>query len=351
MVERDDLLLETPSAVPSQGWRPATIFGTRFWKVTASSPSPAEPRSPTGEKDSTVTRLKSPPPYSLSSLFDGWLGEAQHAQLEASERPLSSGTVVSEPIPLPEDKTTILILSDAPAQESAAAADLDEAFESLMDELGIRGVHRDAMLQLSSSRKSYLVEQQKLAFSPTTDASAGPLMPTHTGSSVVSTAASAASRSSSFASAGLPASRFSTASGDVSSAHPTTELASSRQSSQTQSSNTSTITTLSSSWMPWLSGGLSLSAKSGQLKDFPSYYVHQLRSSKISQNALLKQLISLRVSLSTAKLSWIAEFLGEAEGLDALESLMSKTAKSLMDRCAGNKHLDKGTDVYCNLPA
>lgn len=46
--------------------------------------------------------------------------------------------------------------------------------------------------------------------------------------------------------------------------------------------------------------------------------------SKISQRSLFKHLIALRVRLSTAKLSWTQEFLGEVHGLDALESLLAK---------------------------
>ncbi|KAF9438927.1 hypothetical protein BGZ76_002926 [Entomortierella beljakovae] len=59
--------------------------------------------------------------------------------------------------------------------------------------------------------------------------------------------------------------------------------------------------------------------------DSPQYYIDQLQSKSISQKALTKHLQSLRISLATAKLSWIRQFL-DGRGFRALENVLDKTA-------------------------
>lgn len=55
--------------------------------------------------------------------------------------------------------------------------------------------------------------------------------------------------------------------------------------------------------------------------------------SKIAPKNLAKHLIALRVRLSTAKISWIRDFLDNAHGLDALEALLGKiTMKRINNR-------------------
>lgn len=53
------------------------------------------------------------------------------------------------------------------------------------------------------------------------------------------------------------------------------------------------------------------------------WYVEGLRSGRTTDSKLVKHLISLRVHLSTAKLVWIQDFVGEEKGLDALGALLS----------------------------
>lgn len=54
-----------------------------------------------------------------------------------------------------------------------------------------------------------------------------------------------------------------------------------------------------------------------------SWYVDGIRTGKTTDMKLVKHLISLRVHLSTAKLLWIEEFVGDEKGLDALGTLLA----------------------------
>lgn len=53
-------------------------------------------------------------------------------------------------------------------------------------------------------------------------------------------------------------------------------------------------------------------------------YVQGLRSRKSTDVKLVKHLISLRVHLSTAKLSWVEQFLDEQKGMAALGALLAE---------------------------
>ena len=54
-----------------------------------------------------------------------------------------------------------------------------------------------------------------------------------------------------------------------------------------------------------------------------SYYVDGIRASKSCDAKLVKLLISLRVRLSTAKLSWVEQFLRDNKGLEILGTLLA----------------------------
>jgi diaphanous 1 len=295
-----------------QGWRPSSVLGA-IWKATASTTSSEERlEKVAGEGASTITASKPAAPSRLSSLFDGWLGDAPSTIATIGRSyPEPPDRTVSEPVQLPDTE------KDVPYETLPSQQDLDDAFELLMDDLGIKEAHRSAMRQMNSSRKVYLIDQQKRS------SCAGPLKSHHTGSSVVSTPdpAAADSRRYSLASSSLSAETLSITSNALTGTTPASSSAESLSISPATSA-------ASSSWMSWFPGGLSQSAAAGQPRDSPSFYVRQLGSSKMSPNALAKQLIALRVCLSTAKLSWITEFLGEAKGLDSLESLISKTVRS-----------------------
>ncbi|KAG0366943.1 hypothetical protein BGZ54_004660 [Gamsiella multidivaricata] len=59
--------------------------------------------------------------------------------------------------------------------------------------------------------------------------------------------------------------------------------------------------------------------------DSPQFYIDQLLSKTTTQKTLAKHLLSLRIALATAKLSWIRQFLN-GRGFRALENVLDKTA-------------------------
>lgn len=72
-----------------------------------------------------------------------------------------------------------------------------------------------------------------------------------------------------------------------------------------------------SSW--WTSSGGTDKAQ----KQTPKWYVDGLRGGRSVDMKLVKHLISLRVHLSTASLTWIEEFIQERRGIDALGTLLA----------------------------
>lgn len=74
-------------------------------------------------------------------------------------------------------------------------------------------------------------------------------------------------------------------------------------------------------WSSWWasSGGTSDKAQ----KQTPAWYVDGLKGGRIVDMKLVKHLISLRVHLSTASLTWIEEFIQERKGMDVLGILLA----------------------------
>ncbi|KAG0339661.1 hypothetical protein BG004_006718 [Podila humilis] len=60
-------------------------------------------------------------------------------------------------------------------------------------------------------------------------------------------------------------------------------------------------------------------------EDTPQFYIEQLLSRTTNQKTLVKHLLSLRIALATAKLSWIKQFL-DGKGFRALENVLDRTA-------------------------
>ena len=77
-----------------------------------------------------------------------------------------------------------------------------------------------------------------------------------------------------------------------------------------------------SSW--WISsGGEKTNTGSKEMATTPKWYVDGIRSGNATSTKLVKHLISLRVHLSTAKLIWIEDFVGQEKGLNALGELLA----------------------------
>jgi len=79
--------------------------------------------------------------------------------------------------------------------------------------------------------------------------------------------------------------------------------------------------TTGSLWNSWWtsSGGAADKAQ----KQTPKWYVDELKGGRSGDMKLVKHLISLRVHLSTASLTWIEEFVQEGRGIDVLGTLLA----------------------------
>ena len=79
----------------------------------------------------------------------------------------------------------------------------------------------------------------------------------------------------------------------------------------------------SDSWVSSLSKSRSTSYPNAKDTSSPEFYAEGLRSRRPTDMKLVKHLISLRVRLSTAKVSWVERFLEESKGMDALACLLA----------------------------
>jgi hypothetical protein len=90
-----------------------------------------------------------------------------------------------------------------------------------------------------------------------------------------------------------------------------------------------------SSW--WVSSGGEKTAtqgKNAKEAKTPKWYVDRIKG-KTLDTKLVKNLISLRVHLSTARVFWVKEFVETEAGLDALSAMLA----SLVGRAGKRKHL------------
>ncbi|KAJ1032638.1 hypothetical protein NDA16_000661 [Ustilago loliicola] len=363
----------------------------------------------------------------LSRMFEGWIGGAGEPSSPSSpgmgsgmadmpETPTNQntrrvpGTVgrsgktfsVSGPLELESDSSTV---SRSPSlgslhQLSPAPGDLDSPeelairFEKLMQDLGIKGTSRSAMLALPDDRKRFLISQNEAAKTST------PLKPrssmSHHSDKPVSPTLSSTSETMGRSSV-IPAgwsNRFSissiatwatndtqgsgtssakdidggaspraSVSGDVSSqgsnsTRPTTvlsetgSLGSMDSKAQHNGEHNNTIKanhTGSSSgvtaslWSSWWGGGSTILGSSGSNdagvgneRNAALGHVSKLKDGKLSRKDLFKHLLSLRVTLSSAKLSWIDSFL-QCDGLGALEQIMQLEADGIVNSLNSSK--------------
>ncbi|PWZ03137.1 hypothetical protein BCV70DRAFT_12160 [Testicularia cyperi] len=352
----------------------------------------------------------------LSRMFEGWIGgggsgesgspvsPSSSGQLAHPETPTNAisrrvpGTVgrsgktfsVSGPLEL-EDDASIASRSPSihslPSESPAAGSTFDTPeqlaarFEQLMQDLGIKGTSRNAMLALPDDRKRFLISQNEAARvstptrsrpsigSSTSDRAESPqaasgLVDTVSRASILASGWSnrfsissiatwstsdthgsgsireeeTASQPDTNASAGNVSSRSSDGT------RPTTVVsdngsAGSMADARTSSAEDPHMQTLkanhtgssagiaSSLWNSWWgaagsTGGVNgASSSSAADRSGAVSYVAKLQDGKISRKDLVKHLLSLRVALSSAKLAWIDEFL-DAEGLQAIERIM-----------------------------
>lgn len=351
--ELDALAKELPNTIDDESETGGT-GGTVKGNVVASS---ADQDTAAPKEPDTQRAKKSPQTHTatarLSRMFEGWVGNTP-ADVSAESpvtpspgpkaRPSPRVLSVSGPLELDGyngNKSASSPLSPRVEWLSCGEADdeaLEVRFEQLMNELGIKGASRKAMLALPDDRKRFLIAQNEAA--KTTPSKTKTLSPQSTGQTSGSDGAGGFTDTLSRASTALAwGNRFSIAnlagwSGEETATAATSSptASSSERESYPPSSKTTSMTTDSgegydavkanvtgasaSLWANWW-GNTSEAVE----KDDPAYYPRLISSSKLSRKELVKTLISLRVTLSSAKLVWISAFLDE-QGLEALERLL-----------------------------
>lgn len=317
-------------------------------------------------KEAHVTRKKATHTATarLSRMFEGWISTAPGESADqpssssspspaSKERPISQISISSSSVPqqgrssLRKSISSPISSPKSPSSDwptfnhvEAEDDDLEARFEQLMQELGIKGPSRAAMIALSDDRKKFLIAQNESAkCTPCKSKIQSPnetsTSPDHSGGladtlSRASTALVWGNRFSIASIAGWTGDGVATSS----STPPTSSSAresfpSSRVTSVTTDSDESEAVKPNSTgasgslWTNWW-GASSDTVE----KDDPSYYPRLILTDKLSRKDLVKTLISLRVTLSSAKLIWISAFLDE-RGLQALEHLLQVETQPL----------------------
>jgi diaphanous 1 len=300
----------------------------------SSRPSPTSQQSWRG----SVTQAR------LSSLFDGWLGSAPPSSPPSvSNRNSAIFTPerksVSEPKLMPQHSGNILRVDDSSDTEQDESDSFDEqAFEEMLNDMGLKGDKRANMHSLSPDRKRYLLQQNRNFKSSISKSS--PL-------GKVNNASYAASLGPSSAPGIIPRlmpqltgdagimKRFSMSGwgGPQSPGTPhERHLSGGKNESPSRSSQEFSTPPLQPQttgglWSAWFSSSGGEKQQSGAsstgLEKMPKWYADSIKELKATDPKLFKNLISLRVHLSTAKVVWVEEFIGEAKGLDVLASYLA----------------------------
>ncbi|CAK5262775.1 unnamed protein product [Mycena citricolor] len=273
------------------------------------------PRSSSAEEPAPSNRL--------SMMFDGWLrgGPSRDSVVVPTSAAENRKSIVSEPKLVPH--FTGGGLNDADPAEEDQGFD-EAAFEAMLDDLGLKGDKRTAMHNMAPERKRYLLGQSRQAkpkahatppkaagyaqsYGPSSAAALLPrLVPQLTGDGLMKR----------FSMTGWGAASPLSESGNF---DPEPEVApAAEEIAPLQAQSTGGL------WSSWWasSGGDKGTSGSKETSKSAKWYVDGLRSSKPDVR-LVKHLISLRVHLSTAKLLWIQEFVGDEHGLDVLGTLLA----------------------------
>lgn len=362
-----------PSGTTPSAWRPASIFSSLWQSPTSNVGDDSQGTIRAGgdsddedEGEGTLKGLeqanaKAAAPTRavqtsrgntrLSSLFDVWSNPVPPASttvpIDALGQSIGRNRIVSEPMAVDDFRRTSTLNMDIASLDfdnesrlEIEPVDIDSAFESMMDQLGIKENQRTAMRQMDDQRKRFLIAQQQQKSST----SGQPLHSHRTGPDRSNNRQSVASYTSpTTALAGLKRfSLWSTGTVSDSSSRPQSpEGPSSPIMSDTASvlsfasRDTETHTPpapllqTATGWSSWFSAGSpakpstasSHAGSENNAIDTPIFYISQIVEGKLARAQLAKHLIALRVRLATAALSWIQDFL-QHDGLAALEKVL-----------------------------
>ncbi|KAK4684327.1 hypothetical protein P7C73_g5857, partial [Tremellales sp. Uapishka_1] len=331
------------------------VEGDNTLKASTSTPIMASPAP-------SMTQQSTPNMNRLSGLFHGWLDTNKHPAPPPSpqlstimtspvfnlgspnpgDRRRRTGRTLSVSGPLEADKDGGTVDRQTRASTGDDTAEVDIApgeWNQFLDDLNLQGSKRNAMSSLSPSRKSYLLQQNRLSSFPRSPPTPSVTSPQPQSVISLSTGTSAGlarllpqltggSSSSSKEREGVGwTKRFSIASlgswsdvGDGSSAGGQTPRAESSASDKGLGESKSLERQVTGGLWGWWAGTAKYEEGSA------GSFIEALNDSKRSPSSLIKHLLSLRVTLSTAKLSFIDDFL-QLPGLESLQTIMARLSR------------------------
>ncbi|KAG0314255.1 hypothetical protein BGZ99_008272 [Dissophora globulifera] len=219
--------------------------------------------------------------------------------------------------------------------------ELNETFTALLNDLNIKDTVRESMMQFSREKKTALIHQnQQVQHQKERVASPDPYSLGQTaginnrGTTAKSKFIGSISSRVSFiepdsSSTAKLHSRYSSWSSLAGSYDNTGDegVPSSPKLNGAERPTSPTMAAAGSLWTSWFGAVAQPDTASidEPLDDSPQFYIDQLLSKATTQKTLAKHLLSLRIALATAKLSWIRQFL-DGRGFRALENVLDKTA-------------------------
>ncbi|KAF9359313.1 hypothetical protein BGX26_012598 [Mortierella sp. AD094] len=272
----------------------------------------------------------------LSSFFDpsalsGWL---------APETKKRHSIVIGQSVPNLISKPLGLDGNGGSDVYDMTDEDLSEAFINLLNDLNIKDTLRESMMQFTREKKIALimqnqqVQQQKERvsspdpYSSVQNGGTNQRAPANRGTFMGSFSSRVSFIEPDSSSTVKLHSRYSSRSSFAGSYDDIADDATlSQNAAGAERPMSPTTTAAGSLWSSFFGSTPQLDTTSVDepLDDSPQFYIDQLLSKSISQKALAKHLLSLRIALATAKLSWIRQFL-DGRGFRALENVLDKTA-------------------------
>ncbi|KAF9163119.1 hypothetical protein DFQ26_002908 [Actinomortierella ambigua] len=319
----------------------------------------------------------------LSAFFDpstlgGWLApetKKRHSIVFGSSTPDFFGKSAEKPAVFRETSSELLEMTDE---------ELDETFEALLNDLNIKDSIRTSMLQFPREKKLSLI-QQNLQLQEHKERVISPDLSSQGNNSYSSGSISAAAGRAMGANSTIQSKYKGTISSRVSFIEPEAASINSNSfgdkrhsrysswssmagsvdgveddgrptSSQDMASSdrplSPTLAAAGSLFSSLFGGTLNASAPGNQQglqeevqSDTPQFYIEQLMSKTISQQTLAKYVRSLRVALSTAKLSWTRQFLEGGRGFRALENVLDNS--TVKRRGSRSSDLDETLQSEC----
>ncbi|KAG0232219.1 hypothetical protein BGX31_005209 [Mortierella sp. GBA43] len=272
----------------------------------------------------------------LSSFFDpsaigGWLASDTAKKRHSIVVGQTAPTLISKPVGLD--------IGAGMDGHDMSDEELNEAFTQLLNDLNIKD--RETMMQFPREKKMILIMQnQQQAQQKERVASPDPFAAGAQNGGIINRNASTKSRFIGSISSRVSfiepdntaASKHHSRYSSWSSLAGTYDIGAMEDDASTSPSTgaerpmSPTMAAAGSIWSSWFGQTPLPDATQAEVADdSPQFYIDQLFSKTTNQKTLAKHLLSLRILLSTAKLSWIQQFL-DGRGFRALENVLDKTA-------------------------